>query len=305
MHQLEVDIPASFNFASTVRRNIFGIGDVKVLGTAEAPVVARAFWIADEPIGVRIRVDKQAEKLIMETEDEKGAKQLLPLVRHWLDLDTDYEMAMSRLCQDPVLKPVVHALRGLHLQRDVDSFCCLVRMMVGQQVNVAFATTLTNRLIQLVGHKVDIGCETLDVFPKASDVARLSVDTLRTLQFSERKAQYIVNLAKMVADGQIDLSANNLDWMEDEDLITYLCQIRGVGRWTAQCCALFSLRRPDIFPAQDVGLLDAIGRLCGGVRPSIEQAADMAEAWSPYRSYAAHILWCSRRHLETGGNSPE
>ncbi|WP_206917256.1 DNA-3-methyladenine glycosylase family protein [Alicyclobacillus suci] len=305
MHRLEVDIPASFDFASTVRRNIFGIGDVKVLGTVEVPVVVRAFWIADEPIGVRIYVDKQAEKLIVETEDAKATKHLLPLVRHWLDLDTDYEMAMSWLCQDPVLEPVVHALRGLYLQRDVDSFCCLVRMMIGQQVNVAFATTLTNRLIELVGRKVAIGCETLAVFPRAADVARLSVDTLRSLQFSERKAQYIVNLAKMVVDGQIDLRADKLDCLEDEELIAYLGQIRGVGRWSAQCCALFSLQRPDIFPAQDVGLLDAIGRLYGGVRPSIEQAADMAQAWSPYRSYAAHVLWCSRRRFETGMNPPQ
>ncbi|MFB5189881.1 DNA-3-methyladenine glycosylase family protein [Alicyclobacillus fastidiosus] len=303
MSTLRLELPDSFDFSLSIERNVFGIGDLHVAQTDAGPVVYRAFWRSGQPIAVKVCADRDQRLLRVETAEDLSQQEghdIEAQIRHWLDLDSDYARIQDYFGADPAMKSVINALVGLHLQRDMHPFASLVRMMIGQQVNVAFATSLTNRLIDLAGRFVVWDGLKLPVFPTAAEVAAVSVDELRRLQFSSRKAEYIVQLAQMVDDGAIDLSADHLQAMDDDQAVEYLCQIRGVGQWSAQCCLLFALGRPDVFPALDVGLLDALARMYGVVRPSAKEAVQMVEKWSPYRSYAAHFLWCGRRMLGKG-----
>ncbi|GMA60129.1 DNA-3-methyladenine glycosylase [Alicyclobacillus fastidiosus] len=303
MNTLRLELPDSFDFSLSIERNVFGIGELQVVQTDAGPVVYRALWRQGEPVATKVCVERHQSTLLVETADAlslEEARDVESQIRHWLDLDSDYARIRDYFGADTTIRPVVDSLSGLHLQRDIHPFAALVRMMIGQQVNVAFATTLTNRLIHLAGRYVVWDGMTIPVFPMASEVAAVSVDELRRLQFSSRKAEYIVQLARMVDDGSIDLSADHLQTMDDDQVVEYLCKIRGVGQWSAQCCLLFALGRPDVFPALDIGLLDALARLYGVARPSAKEAARMVEKWSPYRSYAAHFLWCGRRMLGKG-----
>ena len=125
------------------------------------------------------------------------------------------------------------------------------------------------------------------------------IPTLRACGLSERKAQYLRDLARHFADGRIDLQ--QLARQSDDAVIGCLTDIRGIGRWTAEMFLIFNLLRPDVLPLDDLGLLKAIGRLYFGGEsttallrgPGREKVAQLGARWAPYRSVATWYLWRS------------
>jgi len=168
-----------------------------------------------------------------------------------------------------------------------DAFSTLARSIVGQQISVRAADSVWARLQERCPQMNPIS------------VLRRRKTTLRACGLSERKAQYLRDLAQHFADGRIDLQA--LATQSDEAVIAALTEIRGIGRWTAEMFLIFNLLRPDVFPRDDLGLLKAIGRhylagmataelLRGPGRLQVEQ---LGARWAPYRSVATWYLWRS------------
>jgi DNA-3-methyladenine glycosylase II len=156
-------------------------------------------------------------------------------------------------------------------------FATLVRILVGQQLSTKAAGAIFARLEAL-------GPITPDLFLVHP------AEALRAIGFSFQKAAYCRALAEAVAGGALDLDA--VARSPDEDAILALTAVKGIGRWTAETYLLASLDRPDIFPAADLGLLAGYTRLAGlEERPPIPAFATLAEAWRPYRSTAARLLW--------------
>ena len=154
----------------------------------------------------------------------------------------------------------------------------LLRTIVGQQVSVKAAASIWAKLEAGLG-----------------DIARpetmLAVDevTLRSFGLSRQKQSYALSLARLVADGALDL--HNLP-EDDEAAIALLTQIKGIGRWSAEIYLLFAEGRPDIWPAGDLAVQIEIGRLMGlAERPSESAVRSMAEAWRPHRGAAAILAW--------------
>lgn len=144
----------------------------------------------------------------------------------------------------------------------------LMQNIIHQQLNLAFSHTLTMRFVQAFGSEQ----EGVWRYPKPEVVARLQVDDLRTLQFSARKAEYVIGLSQAIADGRLDL--NKFETMEDEEVIRELVAYRGVGAWTAQNFLLFGLGRPNLFPIADVGLQNALKKVWNLTRkPSPDEIA--------------------------------
>ncbi len=154
----------------------------------------------------------------------------------------------------------------------------LLRTIVGQQVSVAAAQSIWNKLEGLVGDLTD-----------PHNVAAASDETMRAAGLSRQKASYARSLAEEVTSGRLDLQ--NLP-ADDEEAIAALTRVKGIGRWSAEIYLLFAEGRPDIWPAGDLAIQIEIGRILGAAeRPSEKQTRDWAEAWRPHRGAAAIFAW--------------
>jgi DNA-3-methyladenine glycosylase II len=156
-------------------------------------------------------------------------------------------------------------------------YITLLRTIVGQQVSVAAATSVWNKMEAALGA---ITPETL----LAADF-----DTLRACGLSRQKQGYARSLSELVATGGLDL--DNLP-ADDEEAIAHLVRIKGIGRWSAEIYLLFAEGRPDIWPAGDLAIQEGMGRILGlPERPSEKQVRAAAEAWRPHRGAVTLLTW--------------
>jgi AraC family transcriptional regulator of adaptative response / DNA-3-methyladenine glycosylase II len=203
------------------------------------------------------------------------------------------------LAGDPVLRAAVRARPGLRVPGAWDPFETSIRVMLGQQVSVAAATTLAGRLVRAFGTSVPgLGPMGLShLFPAAARIAEASIDRLRGIGLPETRAHSIRAFARAYADERLQLDAGaRLDQMS-----AVLESLPGVGPWTAQMIALHAAGQPDAFPAGDLGLRRVAG-LLGEARPLDARALEeMAEAWRPHRALAAMHLWMCGAETPSGG----
>ncbi|MEA1072027.1 DNA-3-methyladenine glycosylase 2 family protein [Sphingomonas sp. LY160] len=162
----------------------------------------------------------------------------------------------------------------------------LLRTIVGQQVSVAAARSMWNKLVAKYGEPVD-----LPALLAASD------EELREAGLSRQKAGYARSLAGLVLSGDLDLTRLPED---DEEAIELLTRIKGIGRWSAEIYLLFAEGRGDVWPAGDLAVQVEIGRLLGlDERPSEKQLRALAENWRPHRGAAAVLAWHSYNSVGT------
>jgi AraC family transcriptional regulator of adaptative response / DNA-3-methyladenine glycosylase II len=210
-------------------------------------------------------------------------------LRRLFDLSADPGRIDSELAADRDLAPRVRAHPGLRVPGAFDGFELAVRAILGQQVSVRGATTLAGRIAHVYGEKLpglpggDGGRELPSrVFPGAE--ALVDVDP-RAVGLTGARANAISALARAVADGALDLDGGS----DLERNVARLRELPGIGEWTAHYIAMRAMREPDAFPAADLGLRRAIG---SASRPaSAGEVAARAEAWRPWRAYAALHLW--------------
>ncbi len=156
----------------------------------------------------------------------------------------------------------------------------LLRTIVGQQVSVAAARSMWNKLTGKFGEPVD-----LNTLLAASD------EEMREAGMSRQKAGYLRSLAGLVLSGELDLAHLPED---DEEAIAQLTKIKGIGRWSAEIYLLFAEGRHDIWPAGDLAVQIEIGKLLGlEGKPSEKQLREIAEKWRPHRGAAAVLAWHS------------
>jgi DNA-3-methyladenine glycosylase II len=159
----------------------------------------------------------------------------------------------------------------------------LLRAIVGQQVSVAAAASMWAKLTALVGDPPD---------PRALIAA--SDETLRAAGLSRQKASYARSLAEEVVSGRLDFAALPQD---DEEAITELVRVKGIGRWTAEIYLLFAEGRTDVWPAGDLAVQIETGRIMGlDGKPTEKKVRELAEAWRPHRGAFAVFAWHHRRN---------
>lgn len=215
--------------------------------------------------------------------------------RALLGLDTDLAAFYARATADPVLAPLVPTLYGLRPTLTPDPFEMLVGAISAQQVNLAFAFATRARLVRAFGEPAHLDGVTVYAFPAPAHLATATVAELRAMQFSTRKAEYIAGLARLVADGGLDVAA--LAGVPDEEIVARLTRVRGLGRWTAEWFLARCLGRPDVCPAEDLGVRRAVEAYCFRGRPAdSDRVRRRALAWRPHRSLAVHYLLAGLRH---------
>ena len=206
-------------------------------------------------------------------------------VRHVFDVGADVNTITSHLAKDKTLAPLIAARPGLRTPGCWDGFELAVRAVLGQQITVEAARQLGSKLALLCGDPVGDTAEPrlVRTFPSARCLA--TVD-LSTIGMPESRRATLKALAQA--------AVSNPRFFEPlgsiEESIAQLRAIRGIGEWTAQYIAMRALREPDAFPATDIGILRGAARL-DGVLPTVPQLIQRAEAWRPWRAYAAQYLW--------------
>ncbi|MDQ0253945.1 DNA-3-methyladenine glycosylase II [Evansella vedderi] len=213
--------------------------------------------------------------------EEKVIKELRRIF-HWdISLHTVYEHF-----QQTDLHSLFETFRGTPFVCDFSLYGCLMKTIIHQQLNMAFAYELSKRFIQTFG----VEKEGQWFYPSAERVSELKVEQLRELQFSQRKGEYVIDTSKLIAEGKLHL--DRFLYEEDEKIIKELVAIRGIGRWTAECFLMFGLGRTDLFPVQDIGIQNGMKKYYGLDRkPSLEEMVEKSEGWKPYRTYASLYLW--------------
>ena len=192
-----------------------------------------------------------------------------------------WDQAVSHLCRvDPVMAAIVGGLPAERMTLRADPFIALSRAIVGQQLSVKAAQTIWRRL-----HKA-----AREVTPQR--LARMRMSTLTSVGLSQRKAEYLRDLAVHFLQGRI--RPDRWPLLDDEAVIEELVAVRGIGRWTAEMFLIFNLMRPDVLPLDDLGVLTAIGlHYNGGSRVTREQAREIGARWQPWRTVASWYLWRS------------
>ncbi|HEX8813587.1 MAG TPA: methylated-DNA--[protein]-cysteine S-methyltransferase, partial [Terracidiphilus sp.] len=204
-------------------------------------------------------------------------------VRRIFDLSADPLAIRDDLGRDPLLAPLVAARPGLRVPGAWDGFEIAVRAILGQQITVVAAVNLAAKLVAKYGEPLRSVCGDglTHVFPTPDRIAEAD---LLGMPAARARALSAVAAAAL-ADPNLFSPSQTL-----EDTIAKLRSIRGIGEWTAQYIAMRVLREPDAFPAADIGLLRALTRAEEG-RPSTAEVVARAEAWRPWRAYAAQHLW--------------
>lgn len=157
-------------------------------------------------------------------------------------------------------------------------YTTLLRTIVGQQVSVAAASSVWNKLEALLGE----GCA-------PDKLIAQDFDALRACGLSRQKQGYARSLAELVISGELPLDALPED---DEEAIAYLTKVKGIGRWSAEIYLLFAEGRVDIWPAGDLAVQEGVGRLLKlDARPSEKDIREIAEKWRPHRGAAAIFTW--------------
>jgi DNA-3-methyladenine glycosylase II len=157
-------------------------------------------------------------------------------------------------------------------------YATLLRTIVGQQVSVAAAASVWNKLEALIGAECP-----------PEKLLEHEQDALRACGLSRQKQGYARSLAELVITGALPLDALPVD---DEEAIAYLTRVKGIGRWSAEIYLLFAEGRSDIWPAGDLAVQEAVGRLLElPSRPSEKETRALAENWRPHRGAAAIFTW--------------
>ncbi len=181
---------------------------------------------------------------------------------------------------DPLLGALIDRIGHFERGPIESGFPVIVRSIVGQQLSEKVAPIIWGRIVQRIGTTPDA-------------IARATPDDLRGCGLSARKTEYLQGVARATLAGDIDWDA--LEAEPDEEVISRLTHLRGIGRWTAEMYLIFSLGRPDVLALDDFGVRASAGKMLGLGRPATRQElADRGERWRPYRSIASLWLWADQ-----------
>lgn len=193
--------------------------------------------------------------------------------------EASYHRGLSELAdRDDDLRRILDTLGPPPMWDRPPGFQTLIHIILEQQVSLASARACLDKLVAVVGELTPAGLLALDD------------DALKTAGFSRQKSEYSRVLAAAIDDGALDLEG--LAYTSDDEARERLMELKGIGRWTADIYLLMALGRPDIWPTGDLALVVAAKQVKNlDIRPSAEEFGRLGDAWRPWRSVAARLLW--------------
>jgi DNA-3-methyladenine glycosylase II len=200
------------------------------------------------------------------------------------------EPAIHYLKKDPKLAKVIKLVGKYQIRLTRNRYESIVEAIITQQLAGSAAKSISKRFRGLYKSR----------FPKPIDVIKTPDSKLRKTGLSGMKIKYIKDLSKKIESKELKL--NTLSRLSDEEIVSQLTQVKGIGRWTAEMFLIFTLGRQDILPVGDLGLKKGIQLLHSMPElPKEEVMEKIAESWRPYRTVATWYLWKSLQKFDTIG----
>ncbi|MFN0175020.1 MAG: DNA-3-methyladenine glycosylase family protein [Saprospiraceae bacterium] len=193
------------------------------------------------------------------------------------------QAAIAHLQQEATIRPLLTQIEMPDFTPSGRIYFDLMESIVSQQLSVKVADVIFKRFLSLFP----------DNYPHPDSVVAIEFEKLRSVGLSGQKANYLQNVAKFAIENDLE----KIDWssMHDDEILSFLIQIKGVGTWTVQMLLMFSLGRPDIFPVDDLGIQQGMQRLFNieeqNPRLLKMRMTELAEPWRPWRTVACRYLW--------------
>ena len=256
------------------------------LGSKLVLASVRSVGTVDEP---ELEVEFRGENLTPQ-DAAAGKAQVAWLLGTQQELTPFYDLARG----DPALAAICERFYGLHLPHTSSVFEALTLAILGQQIATSVARIVRTLLIETYGLRQAFDGADYYAFPRPEALAAASVEDLRQLKLSYRKAEYVQGIARAARDGTGGLDC--LNEKSDEEVVQQVTQLRGVGYWTAQWVLVRALGRPDALPLGDLALRRIVSSLYFDGQPITDQQLGLFSArWSPWRTYATVYLFSTLR----------
>lgn len=255
--------------------------------------VRRAFGAANGIMIVDIYM--RSNELVLEwlnmAPSNQEIERVVQFASEWFDLNTDLTPFYNAVLEDKRIAYIAEDYSGLRFIGIPDLFEALAWGIIGQQINLSFAYKIKRRLVEQYGASTVYEGERYHVFPTTQVLSEVKIDDLRALQFSEKKAEYLIAIAQAFSAGT--LNKELLQALPDlESRIKYLTNIRGIGQWTANYTLMKSLKEPACIPHGDAGLLNALINH-GIIDDKNDKASinDFFKSFAGWESYLVFYLW--------------
>ncbi len=284
---MKIAAPPDFDFDWTLR--FLAIRAVPSLEALVDGEYRRSLRLGERAVTVGIR--HRGGRIEIRSAPALPGPELRKIAARMLDLDADLGAFRAMADRDPLLRRLVPERPWIRLPQYLDPFEGILRAILGQQVSLAAASTMADRLTRRVGDPAPSldGSEFL-AFPRPEAVAALGHDGLTGLGLTRAKATALAGVAEAILDGRLDWE--RLRTASEEEARATLVALPGVGPWTASYVRMRTLGDRDAFPAADLGVIKALRALLPEP-PTPRETLALAEAWRPWRAYATLHLWHS------------
>jgi DNA-3-methyladenine glycosylase II len=253
------------------------------------PVFRMAARVAGKAAIIGVSQAKE-NKLVATSRPAADDSQVRAVVEWVLFTELDLKPFYRSITEKPELAFITKQLYGLKPSRPASLFEMAATAITEQQLSLASAYSIRNRIVQRFGEPVEDLC----VFPEPEALAGASLEDLQQCGLSHQKAEYIRGLAGEIVSGKLDLE--DLKSMDTDKAREILMNLRGFGRWSADYVLVRGLARTDSVPSDDLGIRDVIGRYLGsGHRLTAEEANEKLEPFRPYRGLLAFYLLVAHR----------
>jgi DNA-3-methyladenine glycosylase II len=248
-----------------------------------ALITLKPLGTVDQP---RIAVELESNDKISREQKNKAKALVTALLNTQFDLNPFYEGVAS----DKILADLTKRLRGLRIPSTPTVFEALVDSIIEQQISLDVAHVLETNLIKAFGDSLSLNQEVYCAYPTPKKLASANIKKLRGCGLSTRKAEYIIEISKMIARGNLDLESYK-DYDDAQEIIEELDKIRGIGVWTAELTIMRAMNKNDVIPADDLGLRRVIAHFyCNDKRITGEEARRIAEEWGKWKGLACFYL---------------
>ena len=190
-----------------------------------------------------------------------------------------YEDALVTLNKDKKLKKIISSVGECKIRTISNPFEALIEAIITQQISDSAGKAISLRFKNLFGTK----------YPTAYDIVKLSKDEIKSVGLSRMKAEYIFDISNMIVDKKLNFKV--FKKMSNEEVISELIKIRGIGKWTAEMYLIFGLGRLDVFPLGDLGLINGMKKLYGLENPTTDEIIKITNKWIPYRTIGTWYIW--------------
>ena len=253
-----------------IDRNLFLL-TLKAIGTIDEPKVA---------------IDLSSTQNVSAEEEKKCRELSSRLMNANFDLGPFY----SDVKKDETLTEIMRELRGLKVPSTVTVFEALVDSIIEQQISLNVAHVLQRNLVKKFGDRLSLDVGVYYAYPAPQKLASATIEEMRKIGLSARKAEYIRNISKMTTTGELNLEAFG-NYTKVIRIIEELDRIRGIGKWTAELTIIRGLQRYDAIPADDLGLRRVIAHFyCHDEKITGDEARKIAEKWGRWKGLASFYL---------------